>query len=88
MNFENFNEIVKKNIDICQEKFLEDLRINDLTFYRIAYQKTLDKIDEYANDYKELEEIELLILTGFDFARKLALFHLFDGIISMLDYYE
>ncbi len=94
LNFENFNAIVKKNIDIdiCHEKLLEDLRTNNLTFYRIAYQKTLDKIDEYADDYEELEEIELLILAGFDFAiyedRKLALFHLFDGIINMLDYYE
>lgn len=89
-----FEDIIKKHIliDINQDEFLNDLKANNLSYYRDANQKSLEEINEYDPEYEEIDQIELSVLSGFSDMinenKKESLFRLFDGVITVLDYYE
>ncbi len=95
LQFSEFNDIIKKHIfiDLSQKKFLEDLKTDNLEFYRIADKKAFDELDQDDEEsYVEYDSMELLLLSGFEYSlhenREEALFYLFDGIINILDFYE
>ena len=90
----NFEKIIKKHILIDLEKaqLIKNYNEDDLSFYRISSKKAFDAIDEYSDDYEEIESLDLLILNMFENLliedKNTCIFNLFNGIIEILDYYE
>lgn len=69
-----------------------DRKGDNMSSYRIASKKALDTIDEYAEDFVEIDSLGLLTLNIFEYLliedMNKCLFQLFNGIIELLDYYE
>lgn len=91
----NFEETIKKHIGININKvqLISDISNNNVHHYKETIEKSNAEIDVYADDYEELEQIEVFILDGFtnavsDLTITEHLVSLFIGIIDLLDYYE
>lgn len=78
---------------IDKDRLLEDIRNGTAGRYKEITGKSNDDLDEYADDYEELEQIPIYILDAFDHAvddnpSSDGVVALFLGIINTLDYYE
>lgn len=91
----NFELTISKhiNIAITKAQLITDIDDGKVSQYRRANEHSKAEIDVYAEDYEELEQIEIFILDAFDYAIAeeedvASLVGLFIGIIDTLDYYE
>jgi hypothetical protein len=90
----NFEKLVAQHISITLNKteFVSDIIQNNMESYRSAVTKAEEAIDEYTEDYEELDTIEILTLSMFDAIlledSSQSVFQLFNGIIELLDYYQ
>jgi hypothetical protein len=84
-------QYIKSPID--KEKLIDDIIKESTTSYQEIMKKSTAEVDEYADDYEELEQIPIFILDAFDNAiadnkNKESVVALFLGIIDTLDHYE
>lgn len=81
------------NSPIDKEKLIEDIVKGSTSSYQEIMEKSIAALDEYADDYEELEQIPIFILDAFenaiaDHKKKESVVGLFLDIINTLDYYE
>jgi len=84
-------QYIKSPID--KEKLIADINRESTTSYQEIMEKSTAEVDEYADDFEELEQIPIFILDAFDNAvadnnKKESVVALFLGIIDTLDHYE
>ena len=89
------HEVIEQYIKmpIEKDKLAEAIDNGSTDFYREIMAKSTAEVDEYADDYEELEQIPLYILNAFehavaDNANTASTVELFLDIINTLDYYE
>ncbi|SKB84159.1 hypothetical protein SAMN05660841_02631 [Sphingobacterium nematocida] len=78
---------------IDKDKLLDDIRNGTTCWYKEIMVKRTEELDEYADDYEELEQIPIYILNAFDHAiddnnTTEGVVQLFLDMINTLDYYE
>lgn len=76
-----------------KEKLIADILNDNTTHYQEIMEQATAAVDEYADEYEELEQLPIFILNAFDHAvaehtKTESLVELFLGIINTLDYYE
>lgn len=82
------------NLNITQLSLLEDiLSARNIESYTEAIQHHLDKLDEYAEDFDESDELKVFALTGFEqcilgIGNSAHLVYAAENIINILDFYE
>lgn len=84
-------QYIKSPID--KKKLIDDIINESTTSYQEIIEKSTAEVDEYADDYEELEQIPIFILDAFENAvadnkKKESVVALFLGIIDTLDHYE
>jgi len=84
-------QYIKSTID--KEKLIDDIIKESISSYQEIMEKSTAEIDEYVDDYEELEQIPIFILDAFENAvadnnKKESVVALFLGIIDTLDHYE
>ncbi|MFD2554523.1 hypothetical protein [Sphingobacterium tabacisoli] len=90
----DFVRIVQQYIPIAvkQEELIEDIVNGRLQQYQQAIERSNKEVDVYADDYEELEQLELFVLNAFEYATSAdeanAVIGLLLEIIDTLDYYE
>ncbi|TDQ79466.1 hypothetical protein [Sphingobacterium yanglingense] len=91
----DFEGIVRQyiNIEINREQLLADIDSDTLEYYQQAIEVSNAQVDVYADDYEELEQLELFVLNAFEYATTGsnpmdAAVNLLLEIIDTLDYYE
>lgn len=91
----NAKECIKHNlkIEIEEDKILSDLENNNLQYFKDALKNYNAEIDEYADNFEELEPMEINIISGFEncvnaFQKSEYALYNFLLLIDILDYYE
>ena len=91
----DFENVVHQHLKITIDKdqLVSDIVEGHLEKYQKAVEKSNAEIDEYGDDFEELEQMEIFILEAFENATSSSedihsLEKLFTGIIDVLDYYE
>ncbi len=81
------------NIPVSGEQLLADIDSDNLEHYQQAIEKSNAEVDVYADDYEELEQLELFVLNAFEYATAGSnpvdtTMGLLLEIVDTLDYYE
>ncbi|WP_336932457.1 hypothetical protein [Acinetobacter bereziniae] len=91
----HFYVSIEKNyqITINKSQLFNDIDHELLIHYQQKIQRSNSAIDEYADDYEELDEIEVICLDAFAMMvsnqhKSQALVALLSGVIEVLDYYQ
>ncbi len=91
----DFETIVQQHINITvnREQLFDAIASDSLEHYQEAIQASNAGVDVYADDYEELEQLELFVLNAFEYAtaganQSDAVVGLLLEIIDTLDYYE
>ncbi|WP_153395242.1 hypothetical protein [Chryseobacterium vaccae] len=92
---DDFEEVTAKYIylEIDKKQLISDIRNEKVKQYQEANEKSLDGLDEYADDYEEPEPVEIFILDALgnavcDINSTENIVGLFIGVIDALDYFE
>ncbi|WP_157956046.1 hypothetical protein [Flavobacterium kingsejongi] len=88
---QTLRDYLKINID--KQNLINDIKNDRLEKYRSAIEKCHATFDEYADDFQEVDRIDILIIEAFsnaisDLKNAANTLGLFIGIIDILDYYE
>ncbi|MEQ7802071.1 hypothetical protein ABDJ41_19905 [Pedobacter sp. ASV1-7] len=90
-----FEEAINRyiGINVSKNQLRTDILNQKTESYSQAIEKSNAEVDEYADDYEELEQISIFILDAFENAvadtkKKASVVALFLGIIDTLDHYE
>ncbi len=78
---------------INKKKLIEDILDDSATSYKEIIEKCTAEVDEYADDYEEMEQVTIFILNAFENSvtentRKDSLVEMYLDIINTLDHYE
>ncbi|MFW2013499.1 hypothetical protein [Acinetobacter bereziniae] len=91
----DFYVFIEKNYQITVNKtqLFDDIDHEFLIHYQQKIQRSNAAIDEYADDYEELDEIEVICLDAFSMMvsnqhKSQALVALLSAVIEVLDYYQ
>lgn len=92
---DNFEQVIAKyiRIEIDKNRFISDLRNENVQQYKEAIAKSADGMDEYADDYEEPGPVEIFVLDAFscavsDVKNAGNVTGLLTGVIDVLDYFE
>ncbi|MFV0328621.1 MAG: hypothetical protein ACK5KL_02170 [Dysgonomonas sp.] len=90
-------QIINKynNLNETEESLMQNLAKGNVAKYQEAIEKTLNDMDEYADDYEEIDYPDIEILSLFDHCvctiyqlAKSTIQPCGEGVINLLDYYE
>ena len=91
----HFESIIERHyqIRIDNKQLLKDIELENLSVYQSQIKQANASVDEYAEDYEELEATQMIALDAFSMMvsnqkNSKNLVALFSGIIEVLDYYE
>ncbi|PCE62529.1 hypothetical protein [Sediminicola luteus] len=90
----SFKGLVKEHIgrEVQLDRFLDDFEAQNLDEYTVASAKALGDEDPYADDFKEWDPLDLLVLNMFDYLliedRTQCVLRILNGVIELLDYYH
>lgn len=91
----HFENIIERHyqIRIDNKKLFKDIEQENLTHYQSQIKQANAAIDEYADDYEELEATQIIALDAFSMIvsnqnKSNNLVALFSSVIEVLDYYE
>jgi len=90
-------EIINRNngLNETEDNLMHNMRRGNVEAYYNAIEKVLSEMDEYAEDYEEIDSFEIEILSLFDYCvstiyqpDKSTIYPCGEGVINILDYYE